>query len=450
MPFDLDAVQKHVPDVLHRAYETPQIPPRAHDPNPNPPAGSVGPQSSPGALMPLPAPNPPMPATAPAPHAEAWDGWPDDWDTPWLEAMSGGDWSGYGYGRHNPDGYMGRVSTVMTCIDLNSSQLAAMPVYGVRGLETVALPMWAHNPEPEIYADWSDFVMALANSLQHTGDGIIWATARYADGTPQRFVALDPTNVDIEPDGMGGHRYMLAGTELDGDDVCHIRYQVIAGRTSGVGPLEWLGSHLTSVAALQAYAADIARHGVWAVLKHPANLNAKQRNDAKAAWRAGRANAGADPAVLSGGFELETLTLSPQDMALLDLRTMDEQRICAAFRVPPYLVGVDQPGSLTYANASSLTDHHWRSGLRPFAKKIATALSSWALPYGTRLEFDRDEYIRPGPTDRAAYYATLAGIEQDGRRAITVDEVRIAERLRPKTPAPAGEGSADVLIGANP
>lgn len=446
MAFDLESAQRHVAPgpLVKRAAEVPQIDPRDHDPNTSPPVGSVGPQSSPGDVLDELLP-PPSPAPAPRQlHAEAWDGWPTGWGTPPLERAEGsGDWSGFGYGRHDPGGYLGRVSTAMTCVDLNSSQLASFPTYGVRGLEAVTLPSWSENPQPEMYADWSDFVMALVNALQLTGDGIVWATARNAAGYPSRFVALNPVHVGIEPDGRGGIDYLLGDEPLDPADVCHIRYQVLPGRVTGLSPIEWAYSHLVALAALNNYATDIARHGVWAVLRHPANLNTTQRDDLRDNWQQARAAGGGAPAILSGGVELDVLSLSPADMALMDLSTMNEQRICAAFRVPPYLVGVDQPGSLTYANASTLTDHHWRVGLRTLAKKIATALSAWALPHGTRLEFDRDEYVRPGPADRASYYATLAGIEQNGEPAMTIDEIRVAERLRPT-------GSSVDLLTADP
>ncbi len=424
---------------LDRALEVPQIDPRNHDPNANPAIGTVGPHTTGGQVM----------------HAEAFAGWPqtdgygNTWGTPWMEPLGSGEWSGFGYGRQSPDGYMKRVSTVMTCVDLNTSQLASFPAYGVDGDRTVRLPSWAINPEPSIYTDWSDFMLAAGNDLYLHGETFIHATGWFANGYPARFIALPAGRISIKPDDDGVGQYYLDDDDfIPRREILHIRYQTLAGRAHGLSPLEWIGRNLASAAALEAYATEIARHGVWAVLKHPANLDNVQATNLQNRWMAARAANAAAPAVLSGGVDFETVSLSPKDMALLDLKTFDEQKIAAAFRTPPYLVGVDQPGSMTYSNTHQLSDHHWRVGLRTVAKKFATALSLWTLPGTQRMEFDRDEYIRPGPADRATYYSTMHSIvdEQTGERAMDVEEIRTAERLLDR----AGRNTPELLTGANP
>lgn len=439
----MPAVSERPPSILaqqraahQRANEIPQIDPRDHLPNTNQPYGTVGPNVAAGVgdshvMYPQ-----------GGWHAEAWAGWPTTWDTPWY----GRDWSGFGYGRHDPDGYLGRVSVVGTCVDLNTRQLASFPIYGVQGTTPVRLPSWADNPEPRVYSDWSDFMKAAVNSIQLTGDLVLVATARFANDMPARFVVANTDRTKISYGDNGTPRYLLGDDPIDARDVCHVRYQTIAGRADGVSPLEWVGRNLVSASSLERYGSDIARHGVWAVLKHPANLNDHQRDDAKRNFMAARASGPAAPAVVSGGWELETLNLSPKDMALLDLKVFDEQRIASAFGVPPFLIGLPQPGGMTYSNANGLFDYHWRATLRPLAQSIAGAMSRWALPRGTRIEFNRDEYVRPGLGERAMAYSTMANIEDDeGRPAMTVDEIRVGERLQPYEESPLG---VEALVGA--
>lgn len=389
------------------------------NPNTNPALGTVGPNvADPGDIP------------ADLLQSQPWSGWPDSYATPFYE--SGTDnWTGFGYGRHSPDGYMGRVSVVGTCVDLNTRQLASFPVYGVKNSRPVRLPSWADNPEPELYADWSEFMKTATNSLQLAGEIILYATARFADGFPSRFVTLNPSRVDIEQDD-GRIVYSIDGDPLPAGDVCHIKYEAVPGRLRGISPLGWVGRNLVSASALESYATDIARHGVPAVLSNPANLSSTQREDAKNNWMAARLGRPGAPAVLSGQWTYETVSLSPTDMALVDLKVFDEQRIASAFGVPPYLVGLPQADGPTYSNATSLFDFHWRATLRPMASSIAAALSSWALPHGTRLEFNRDEYVRPDLASRAQAYSILHSIEDsEGRAAMTVDEVRTSERFPP-------------------
>jgi HK97 family phage portal protein len=220
-------------------------------------------------------------------------------------------------------------------------------------------------------------------------------------------------------------------------------------RVHGVGPLEWVGRNLTSASALEKYAGDIARQGVWAVLKHPANLNRKQSGDLQAGWVSARKRADGAPAVLSGGVELETLSLSPKDMALLDLRVFDEQRIASALGVPPFLIGLPNPGGMTYSNSTSLFDFHWRAMLRPSAQSFADPLSTWLLPRGTSIEFNPDRYVQPSLYERAQAYALLHGITDEmGRTAINLDEVRVAERLQPYETETGSVNDVGHLTGA--
>jgi phage portal protein BeeE len=122
-------------------------------------------------------------------------------------------------------------------------------------------------------------------------------------------------------------------------------------------------------------------------------------------------------------------------MGLIEMRVFDETRIASAFGVPPFLVGLPSPDGLTYSNANGLFEYHWRATLRTMAVAVAGAISGWALPRGTRMEFNRDPYVQASPKERAETYAILFGmVDEKGNRAITVDEIRMAERHLPNEP----------------
>ena len=138
------------------------------------------------------------------------------------------------------------------------------------------------------------------------------------------------------------------------------------------------------------------------------------------------------PAVLSGGVTLNPITINPKEMALLELRQFDEARISTLLSVPPMLLGLPTgDSSMTYRNAEGIYDFHWRAYLRPKAATIMEAISGWALPSTQRIELNRDEYVRPSFSERVVGYQTLFNIMDPatGERAITVDEIRAAERL---------------------
>ena len=413
--------------IVVRDYRNRAIP-RDSIPNPNPPVGTVGDNVPAGfgdthAMFP----SGQLETSGYMPEVQAWAGWPTGWETPLWNGAT----------------YLGRlVSTLWTCIDLNTRQLASFPIYGMKGVRIVSLPEWANNPEPELYADWTEFAKQLFNTFQSCGEAIIWATGRYAEtsgGWPARFMVLDPNLVNIER-ANGEIQYSVGGKHLERRDVCHIKYESMPTNLRGIGPLEWASRSIISAAAMEKMATDMAAKGgiPWAVLKSPRKLNGTEAQDLQRSWVQGATSRNGAPAVLSGTLELETVTTSPREMALLDLRIFDEVRIAAALGVPPYLVGLPMPDGLTYANANQLLDFHWRTTLRTQAAAVASALSNWLLPRGTRVEFNRDEYVRDDPLTRAQTYATLHGIvDSKGNAAMEVDEVRLAERFLPNDPEQA-------------
>lgn len=357
------------------------------------------------------------PAADPPVQAQRWSGWPLGWDTPVWSTWGG--WPGW---------YGNRVSTVFSCVDLNARILSTLPVYvSDRQGNPQPPPTWAVNPEPRAYSDWCDFAKSAFYSYQLRGEVFLWATARSASGWPLRFVVLNPDWVNVEY--VDGQRsYALQGAPLDAADVCHIRYSTAPGDARGHGPLEAVARNLCGADALERYAAELASRGgvPWGVLTHPANLKSEQADVLRDRWLSASADRHGAPAILSGGMTLQTLTLSPRDMALLELRTFDEVRIATALGVPPYLVGLPAPDGMTYDTAALVADWHWRATLRPFATAFSAAFSWWALPGRQRLEWNGDEYTRPAYGDLAP---VLVQLVQAG--LMTVDEARIALHLGP-------------------
>lgn len=412
--------------LVIRDFRSRSLPPRDNPPNSNPPLGTVGPNVPAG----FGDTHVNFSATDPPVEAQAWAGWPVLWDTP--------NWG-------SPTQKL--VSTLGTCIDLNTRELASFPVYGMKGVEVTKLPEWSNNPEPEIYSDWVDAAKQVFNTIQSTGEAFLWATGRFADGSVARWVALNPEFVNVEW-ADGEIHYSLSGETLEPADVVHIKYQTYPMNLRGIGPLQWAARNVLSAAALEQMGSDLATRGgiPWGVIKHPRHLNSTEATDLQNRWVAAAKSRSGAPAVLSGGIDLETLTISPREMALLDMRIFDETRICAALGVPPYLVGLPQTEGMTYANVQAIFDFHWRATLRPMANTVASAISYKWLPRGTRLEFNRDEYVRPAMFERAQTYEILNRIrDAHDNPAMTVDEIRLGERFIPNQPA-----TVDTMEGAIP
>jgi HK97 family phage portal protein len=405
--------------------------PNANDPATVPPA-SVGPPAAvpgdPDSLV-LISDGPPTQGFPSSIRPSAWSGWPDEWDTP--------NWS-----THQLDAL---TDIAWACLDLNSSLLSTMPPYLVGAADSLA-SSWLANPDPDFYASWEEFAKQLFWDFQ-LGEAFIVTTARYSTNQPARFHVVPPWFVTAEMvDGL--RRYAIGALDVT-DDMLHIRYKSTTGFARGIGPLEVGQGRLVAAQVLSRYATNFARAGGVpnSILKYPGELSDTQAEDLQAKWVAARISRMGLPAVLSGGVDFAVLQLNPKDMALVELLQLTESRISVLLGVPPFIMGLPSGGDhFTYKNVTSIFDFHWRAGLRPKATAVMSAFSNWVVPRGTRVELNRDSYIQPEPLERAQTAQILNGIvdPQTGQPAMTVEEIRMAERLENSTPT---DLSAGVLRG---
>jgi HK97 family phage portal protein len=329
------------------------------------------------------------------PRSSPWSGWPAEWNTPaWNNRLED------------------LVDTAWMCLDLNASILSTMPPYETGDGMLLPPSGWMTNPDPDLYTSWEEFAKQLFWNYQ-LGEVFILCTVRYDDDTPARFHVIDPWLVNV--DLVDGIRKYSIGSMNPGRDLLHIRYQSSTSDARGHGPLEAGRARLIAAGVLTRYATAVVQGGgvPYYVIKHPEELDAAQIDVLQLQWWESRMNNLGMPAILSGGVEIERLQISPVDMALLDLSLYNDTRIASLLQVPPSLVGLPSNGdSMTYSTALMAREQHWQGGLKPKASPVMSALSQWAMPpdSGRGIEVNRDEYVRPGPLERAQTWEILIRI----------------------------------------
>lgn len=364
------------------------------------------------------------PTGPPVPVAQPWSGWPAEWGTQWQSRQS----------------WQSRVSTVFSCVRVNADALATMTPVLYRG--RFPLPRgaegwraWVQNPQPELYSGWDEAAQQLDASLETRGNAYLMPTSWYADGYPRTFFVMDPDQVTPRMEDGLRRLYDRTGRDITDDGVLHLRYLSVPGQAPGIGPLQGAGSNLVAAAALERYAANLAGQGgiPWGVMESEQRLSPRQARMARDEYTASRQELTGAPAFLPYGMRLHTLTITPKDMALLDLRVFDEQRISGAFGVHPSMVNLPAPEGLTYANRVDLRTEHYLLTLRPRASKIGTAFSQWALPGFVQLRLNASEYLQGTIKDRVETYLPLATQVDPGtgRPFITGEELRELVGLPP-------------------
>jgi hypothetical protein len=328
------------------------------------------------------------------------------------------------------------TDTAWGCLDLNARVFAAMPPYLVGAASSLDAD-WMGNPDPLLYRSWAQFAKQLLWDYQ-LGEAFVMPTDWYTSGWPRRFHVVPPWQItsDLDRDGLPRHRIGKLDVTAD---IIHIPYQIRTDEARGHGPLEVGYGRVVAANALARYATNLATSGglPYAVLVHPANLNATQAGDLQWKWVSDRVASMGLPGVLSGGIDLKTLSYDPEKMALVDWAGWTEARIAFLLGVPPPMAALPSgQDSLTYNTTVMIRDQHWQAGLKTFAVPLMEALSARLLPRGTTIEVNRDEYVLPALPELVVAYATLFGlVDEDGNRAMTIAEIREATRIGVAAPS---------------
>lgn len=332
--------------------------------------------------------------------------------TPWVSAFN--DWLA------GANGYGERVGAATRCLQLNSQQIATMPL---RHRGPADDPAWLNNPDPGYTNGLSEAMFAAVWSIYARGDAFLWCTSRYADGFPLTWTVLDPVtmNVTTNPD-TGARDFRSNGYLLDPGDVLQIPRSPRAQQLQGTGALEGYWNAVVSLAAANTYAADIFGGAGFprAVLKSSRRINEKQAKDAQAQWIEAMGNRFGAPAVLPPEFALEQIAFSPKDLLLLESREFDSKQVASAFGVPAFLLNLPQADGLNYSNPAQLFSLWWRAELMTTARRIQDALSTW-LARGNWVEFDPSVILRP---DFEAWVGTWMQLLE--HNVVTADECRAA------------------------
>lgn len=148
------------------------------------------------------------------------------------------------------------------------------------------------------------------------------------------------------------------------------------------------------------------------------------------------------PAFLQKGMKVHTLGLNLGDLEFPDLRTISESRICAAFGVPPILVGAKVGlDRSTFANYAEARRSYWEESLIPRQKRMAQVIVKELMPLteGIRprrsvARFDNSEVLALKESEASRWETALNALRAGG---ITINE--FCRRVGIPTKGPAGD-----------
>lgn len=253
-----------------------------------------------------------------------------------------------------------RVSTVYACVSLIAGAIATLPLGiferdGNTRKKADHEYWWLFNEQAnDNMSAATAWEYLIAAKLLH-GDGI--AKLLRPSAVSSRVIGWEPLDTTrVQPikteDGHVVYRHYRDDGKIEvlqADDVVHLNSLGFDGLTSP-SPITYAAREAIGTAlASEEFSAKFFAQGATAdiALKTNSTLKDDQVNLLRQSWMAkyGGSKNSRMPLVLSGGLEVQTLSINPVDAALLPTRLFTVEEICRIFGVPPHMVGHTEKNS---------------------------------------------------------------------------------------------------------
>ena len=290
-----------------------------------------------------------------------------------------------------------RVWVANRCMQLNSQQIASMPLHFHGPSDDTPQPAWVSSPDPNWYPNGiGDALHSIVSLVYGWGFACLWVTSTYADGFPRTWTVLPSEFMNIKTGENGSREYRFGSADSDILDARRI-VQIDRNPSTAAHGTSALRAYAQTAWGLLAAGNQSMKVNTGGVppgyIKSLRKLDSGQAVDISEQWDAGR-EAGRTP-VFPPELDWVSTSFDPKDMALLDTQEFNAKAIATAFGVPSVLLNMALQGGLTYQNPAALGEMWWRFELRPTATRIANAFSAQMLPAGQWVDFDAADTFLP-------------------------------------------------------
>lgn len=344
-----------------------------------------------------------------------------------------------------------RLEVFYACVRLISDTISSLPIdtfvrFNGERRPFRPRPAWVDKPEPDQSIPRSDHYAMLLCSLMIDGNAFVRIIR---SPTSQEVVALsvlDPYRVTIRRSRQGRIEFVIDNGAfiVAEEDMRHITELRKPGHLRGVSRVDELKETLGLSGALEQFAARFFGSGstTSGVIEIPGDLNAEQAAAIQDGWE--QAHRGLRrahrPSILAGGAKFMKTGVDPNEAQMLESRQFAVESLARAFRIPPHMLQVTRPGSMSYASVEENARQFVTFTLLPYISKIEEAYSS-LLPNNAFLRFNVDGLLRGSLQDRYQAYSvgTQAGF-------LSINDIH---RLEDMTPVDGGDTYRVPLANVN-
>ena len=341
-----------------------------------------------------------------------------------------------------------RVSAVYGCVALIAGAISTLPLPVYQrtksGREQVDHPyFWLLNEQPDAEISAAVFWEYLVSSRLFYGDAFAEIIRpSYFSNKVSGFKAHHPLRVSPFRDSSDGSLFYriqpLIGPSYvrSPSDMIHIPSLGFDGLTSP-SPITWAAMQAvgTSIATAE-YNARFFSNGARPdfALKSKGSINAEQANLLRETWAQRHMGAQRShlPAVLTGGLEIEQLTMSAADSQILATSSWNLEEICRVLGVPPFMVGSTEKSTSWGSGQENMGRAFVKYTLLRDLRKIEQELNRklWPVREKFFVKFDVTDIERSDlKTENEALRIALGRAGEPGW--MSINDVRKAKMLPP-------------------
>jgi HK97 family phage portal protein len=289
-------------------------------------------------------------------------------------------------------------------------------------------PEWVMKPDADPSVARSDFWQSIIFSQLIAGNAYC-RILRDNDGMVLGFKALDPLKVEPRLDSRGFVEYVFNHSQvIAGEDVVHITDLRKPGMIKGISRVDELRDVLGISRALDEFAARYFGNGTITsgIISYPGDMTAEQASRLKNEFEKnsrGLRNAHR-PNILTGGAKYEKMSADAAESQLIQAREFSVLEVCRAFKIQPAMLGVVQPGAMSYASVEQQHLQFVTLTLRPIVTQLEEQFSK-LLPGEAFLRFNMEGLLRGDLQSRYAAYSQ--GIQAG---FLSINDIHRLEDLR--------------------
>lgn len=315
-----------------------------------------------------------------------------------------------------------QLSAVWACVKLIAETVASLPltVYRVtpQGRQ-VASRHWLHvllSGRVNRYQTRIEFLETVLLNLVMTGNAYV-LLQRDADGQVVGMLPLMSAQMKVTllSDGSVTFEYTEGAgvTVFSSRSIWHLK--LMGNGIVGMSPLEYQRNTLGIAQGAEKAVSKIYRNGgkPSGVLKLDRLLTPEQRKEARQNFSTLTTGTDERLLVLEKGADFAAISMSPQDIELLESRRFQIAEICRWYGVPSVMVN-DNAGTSTWGSGiEQVVAGFYKVTLRPLCEKIELSIDTHLLGddrFAYEAEFDFDALLRADMKARfEAYRIGIAG-----------------------------------------